>query len=63
MGLPGSKSHSKNIANGESTEATRASRYQHYSLDQKGLLRYQGRIIVPQQKSLIHKLLYLYYNN
>ena len=34
-----------------------------YSLDQKGLLSYKRRVVVPLQKALIQELLYLYYNN
>jgi hypothetical protein len=38
-------------------------RYQSYSITQDGLLRYQGRLVVPQQKSLIHELLHLYHDD
>ncbi len=34
-----------------------------YSLDQKGLLYYKGRVVVPLQKSLIQELLYLYHDD
>jgi hypothetical protein len=34
-----------------------------YTLDQKGLLSYQGRAVVPLQKALIQELLYLYHDD
>jgi transposase InsO family protein len=45
------------------TDSHQPSRYQHYSITQDGLLRYQNRIVVPQQKSLIYELLYLYHDD
>lgn len=33
-----------------------------YSIDRKGLLFYQGKVVIPPQKSLIHELLYLYHD-
>jgi hypothetical protein len=37
--------------------------YNGYFLDQKGLLLYKGRVIVPAQKALTQELLYLYHDN
>ena len=34
-----------------------------YSIGQRGLLYYKGRIVVPLQKSLIQELLYLYHDD
>ena len=36
---------------------------QGYTLDQRGLLCYKGRAVVPIQKSLIQELLYLYHDD
>jgi hypothetical protein len=34
-----------------------------YLIDSKGLLRYQDKILIPEQKSLIQELLYLYHDD
>jgi hypothetical protein len=34
-----------------------------YTLDQRGLLYYRGRVVIPQQKALIQELLYLYHDD
>jgi hypothetical protein len=50
----------KNIAKAVTLKDTK---YQLYSITPKGLLLYQGRTIVPQQKSLIYELLSLYHDD
>ena len=34
-----------------------------YSLDQKGLLYYKGRVVIPAQKALVQELLHLYHDD
>ena len=48
--------------NSSANASTKPSR-DGYSLDQKGLLFYKGRVVVPTQKALTQELLYLYHDD
>ena len=52
--------------NGHSSQKGRLSQgisREGYTLDQEGLLRYKGRVVVPAQKALTQELLFLYHDD
>jgi hypothetical protein len=62
------KELSQKLGSGQEGSSQRDTGYegtgrQGYTLDQRGLLCYKGRAVVPIQKSLIQELLYLYHDD
>ena len=59
---------SQKLGSGQEGNSKRDASYegtgrQGYTLDQRGLLCFKGRAVVPIQKSLIQELLYLYHDD